>query len=94
MATLYRRGAMSRADLSRVSGLTAPTVSALVADLEADGLVADVEPRHEGGRRRGKPSMPRSPVRRPPSLCGGRCRNSADHRNRQRPPLSGGRAGC
>ncbi|MFC9331821.1 ROK family protein [Kitasatospora sp. NPDC057015] len=57
LATLYREGAMSRADLSRVSSLTAPTVSALVADLEADGLVADVEPRLEGGRRRGKPSM-------------------------------------
>ncbi|WP_199882009.1 ROK family transcriptional regulator [Streptomyces sp. CB03911] len=57
LATLYREGAMSRADLSRVSSLTAPTVSALVADLESDGLVADVEPRQEGGRRRGKPSM-------------------------------------
>ncbi len=58
LATLYREGAMSRADLSRVSGLTAPTVSALVAGLEADGLVADVvEPLQEGGRRRGKPSM-------------------------------------
>ncbi|MCX5216034.1 ROK family transcriptional regulator [Kitasatospora sp. NBC_00240] len=57
LATLYRDGAMSRADLSRVSSLTAPTVSALVADLEADGLVADVVPRQEGGRRRGKPSM-------------------------------------
>ncbi|MDQ0312487.1 putative NBD/HSP70 family sugar kinase [Kitasatospora herbaricolor] len=57
LATLYREGAMSRADLSRVSSLTAPTVSALVADLESDGLVADIEPRQEGGRRRGKPSM-------------------------------------
>ncbi|MFC9331219.1 ROK family protein [Kitasatospora sp. NPDC057015] len=57
LATLYREGAMSRADLSRVSSLTAPTVSALVADLEADGLVADVVPRLEGARRQGKPSM-------------------------------------
>lgn len=57
LATLFHEGAMSRADLSRESELTAPTVSALVADLEADGLVAVVEPRQEGGRRRGKPSM-------------------------------------
>lgn len=57
LATLYHGSAMSRAELSRVSGLTAPTVSALVADLEADGLVADVEPPRESGRRRGKPSM-------------------------------------
>ncbi|BFV56320.1 ROK family transcriptional regulator [Kitasatospora sp. CMC57] len=56
LATLYHEGAMSRADLARKSGLTAPTVSALVADLEADGLVADVGRRPEGDRRRGKPS--------------------------------------
>ncbi|MFG2820959.1 ROK family protein [Kitasatospora sp. NPDC048365] len=58
LAALYHQGAMSRAELSRATALTAPTVSALVADLEADGLVADVEPPAEPGtRRRGKPSM-------------------------------------
>ncbi|WP_329499885.1 ROK family transcriptional regulator [Kitasatospora herbaricolor] len=57
LATLFHQGAMSRAGLARVTGLTAPTVSALVADLEADGLVADTDSPVEGGRRRGKPSM-------------------------------------
>ncbi|MER8047343.1 ROK family transcriptional regulator [Streptomyces sp. NPDC094032] len=56
LATLYHRGAMSRADLTRVCGLTAPTISALVADLEAEGLVADSGPLVGAGLRRGKPS--------------------------------------
>lgn len=56
LATLYRQGAMSRADLTRESGLTAPTISALVADLEADGLVAYAERPVDSGPRRGKPS--------------------------------------
>lgn len=58
LATLFHQGPMSRADLARGSGLTAPTISALVSDLEADGLVADTEDVHgSGARRRGKPSM-------------------------------------
>lgn len=54
LATLYRHGTMSRSDLTRASGLTAPTVSAVVADLETDGLIADIGPRE--GVRRGKPA--------------------------------------
>lgn len=54
LATLYRDGAMSRADLARASGLTMPTVSALVADLIDDGLLVDIGPRADV--RRGKPA--------------------------------------
>ncbi|MFD4370687.1 ROK family transcriptional regulator [Streptomyces sp. NPDC058486] len=55
LSVLYHEGAKSRADLARSTGLTAPTISALVADLEADGLVADTGPAPDTGRR-GKPS--------------------------------------
>ena len=54
LATLYHQGAMSRSDIARASGLTAPTISALVTDLEGDGLVADIGPRM--GSRVGKPA--------------------------------------
>jgi predicted NBD/HSP70 family sugar kinase/biotin operon repressor len=54
LATLYHRGAMSRSEIARTLGLTAPTVSALVADLESDGLVVDTGPRK--GNRLGKPA--------------------------------------
>src|SRR4051794_26036136 len=45
LATLYDEGAMSRSDLARASGLTAPTISALVSELEEEGLVVDIGPR-------------------------------------------------
>ncbi|MFE6667408.1 ROK family transcriptional regulator [Streptomyces sp. NPDC057697] len=54
LATLYHRGAMSRSEIARTLGLTAPTVSTLVADLESDGLVVDTGPRK--GNRLGKPA--------------------------------------
>ncbi|MES9553762.1 MULTISPECIES: ROK family protein [unclassified Streptomyces] len=54
LATLYHRGAMSRSEIARTLGLTAPTVSALVADLESDGLVVDTGPRKDN--RLGKPA--------------------------------------
>lgn len=54
LATLYQDGAMTRAELGRVTGLTAPTVSALVAELDQEGLLADIGPRE--GVRRGKPA--------------------------------------
>ncbi|NNG37281.1 ROK family protein [Nakamurella aerolata] len=38
---LYREGPLSRSELVRRSGLTAPTISALVADLQQSGLVRD-----------------------------------------------------
>ncbi|MEW2518902.1 ROK family transcriptional regulator [Actinacidiphila alni] len=54
LATLYQQGAMTRSDLVRNSGLTAPTVSALVTDLMTGGLVDDIGPRE--GTRLGKPA--------------------------------------
>ncbi|MGW9118124.1 ROK family protein [Streptomyces sp. NPDC055663] len=54
LATLYHQGAMSRSEIARTLGLTAPTVSALIAELEGDGLVVDTGPR-KGGRL-GKPA--------------------------------------
>ncbi|WP_405774199.1 ROK family protein [Streptomyces sp. NBC_00859] len=55
LATLYHEGPRSRSEIARASGLTAPTISALVADLEEDGLVADIGPR-QGAARLGKPA--------------------------------------
>lgn len=55
LATLYHEGPKSRSEIARESGLSAPTISALVADLEEDGLVADIGPR-QGGARLGKPA--------------------------------------
>src|ERR1700742_90884 len=52
--TLFHDGTMSRADLSRVSGLTRVTVSDLVSELVAEGIVEDRGPRD--GVRVGKPA--------------------------------------
>ncbi|MET7280470.1 ROK family transcriptional regulator [Kribbella sp. NPDC005582] len=54
LATLYHQGPMTRSELTRASGLTAPTISALVGDLETDGLVTETGPRE--GPRLGKPA--------------------------------------
>lgn len=54
LQTLYRQGAMSRADLARSSGLTRPTVSALISELSDDGVVSDLG--RSGELRSGKPS--------------------------------------
>src|SRR6478752_3558206 len=42
LQTLHTNGPQSRADLARHSGLTATTVSAVTAELIADGLIAEV----------------------------------------------------
>jgi len=42
LQSLFRDGAQSRADLVRVTGLTAPTVSDLVAELTAERLLEEV----------------------------------------------------
>lgn len=55
LQTLLAEGAMSRADLARRSGLTRPTVSGLVAELEAEELVAELGPRDDA--RIGKPAI-------------------------------------
>jgi predicted NBD/HSP70 family sugar kinase len=54
LQTLYRDGRRSRADIARETGLTRVTVSALVADLIADGLLVELGQREE--TRPGKPA--------------------------------------
>lgn len=55
LQTLFHQGAMSRADLSRETGLTRVTISDLVADLIADGFVAEMGVREASGP--GKPAI-------------------------------------
>lgn len=55
LRTLYREGAMSRADLSRATGLTRVSISDLVASLIDDSLV--VEKGISSESRPGKPSI-------------------------------------
>ena len=55
LQTLFHSGAMSRADLSRETGLTRVTISDLVAELIADGFVAEKGVREASGP--GKPAM-------------------------------------
>ena len=54
LQTLYRSGTQSRADIARVTGLTRVTVSALVTELMADGLVVELGQREDV--RPGKPA--------------------------------------
>jgi predicted NBD/HSP70 family sugar kinase len=55
LQTLFHQGAMSRADLSRETGLTRVTISDLVAELIADGFVAEMGVREAAGP--GKPAI-------------------------------------
>ena len=52
---LFHDGEMSRADLARISGLTAVTISDLVGDLHSEGLLLDLGPRVDA--RVGKPAL-------------------------------------
>jgi len=54
LQTLFHQGAMSRADLSRETGLTRVTISDLVAELISDGFVAEKGVREASGP--GKPA--------------------------------------
>jgi predicted NBD/HSP70 family sugar kinase len=54
LQTLFHTGSMSRADLARESGLTRVTVSDLVNELSAEGIVEDLGTRD--GARVGKPA--------------------------------------
>jgi len=54
LQTLYRAGQQSRADIARETGLTRVTVSDLVAELIAEGLVMETGQRDEA--RPGKPA--------------------------------------
>lgn len=55
LQTLYHAGAMSRADLSRETGLTRVTISDLVAEFIADGIVIEMGVRETAGP--GKPPI-------------------------------------
>lgn len=54
LQTLYRAGQLSRADIARETGLTRVTVSDLVAELMAEGLVVETGQREDA--RPGKPA--------------------------------------
>jgi predicted NBD/HSP70 family sugar kinase len=56
---LAEAGAVSRADLARRTALAPSTVSAVVGDLQADGLVVEPDP---GPRPAARPAMGRPPV--------------------------------
>lgn len=55
LQTLFRQGAMSRADLARETGLTRVTISDLVAELIGDGFIAERGMRESHGP--GKPAI-------------------------------------
>ncbi|CAN5507563.1 ROK family transcriptional regulator [soil metagenome] len=55
LQTLYRAGQQSRADIARETGLTRVTVSDLVAELMAEGLVIETGQREDA--RPGKPGI-------------------------------------
>ncbi|MFT4283531.1 MAG: ROK family transcriptional regulator [Protaetiibacter sp.] len=55
LQNLYSGGLQSRADLARETGLTRVTISDLVSELIADGLVVETGQREEG--RPGKPAI-------------------------------------
>lgn len=55
LQTLFHRGQMSRADLSRETGLTRVTISDLVAECIADGIVHEIGVREAAGP--GKPPI-------------------------------------
>jgi N-acetylglucosamine repressor len=52
LKTIYLNGPTSRADVSRITGLTPPTISDVVANLLADGLVEEVGYAPSSGGRR------------------------------------------
>lgn len=53
--TLYATGPLSRADVARITGLTKVTVSGLVAELVAEGLVRELG--QQESQRPGKPAI-------------------------------------
>lgn len=55
LQTLYHRGAMSRADLARETSLTRVTISDLVAESIADGIIHEIGVRERSGP--GKPPI-------------------------------------
>ena len=55
LQSLYRSGRVSRADLARTTGLTRVTISDLVGELIAEGLVVELGQRDDA--RPGKPAV-------------------------------------
>lgn len=55
LQTVYHRGAMSRADLARETGLTRVTISDLIAESIADGIIHEIGVRQPAGP--GKPPI-------------------------------------
>lgn len=56
LAALRGAGPLSLSDLAARTGLSRPTVGQVVDQLHAGGLVADVEPGHDGAVRSGRPA--------------------------------------
>ncbi len=54
LKTIYQQGSLSRADIARSTHLTRPTVSSIVAELMADGLVDEIG---HGQSQGGKPPI-------------------------------------
>jgi predicted NBD/HSP70 family sugar kinase len=54
LQSLFRQGAVSRADLARSTGLTRTSISALVSDLASEGLISELGLRDDS--RVGKPA--------------------------------------
>lgn len=52
LKTIYERGHVSRADIARITRLTRPTVSSIVADLMTEALVAEVGQGPSAGGKR------------------------------------------
>jgi len=67
LKTIYERGEISRAEIARVTHLTRPTVSSIVAELMAEALVAEVGQTSSGG---GKPATLLSVVNNSRQLIG------------------------
>ena len=92
---LRQRGAISRSDIARQTGLSRSTVSSLVADLQAEGLVVEREVDDDAARPRGRPPArahrarpvrrrpPRHRLRPPPRAR--RRRRPVVHRHRREP---------
>ena len=65
LQTLYRSGERSRADIARETGLTRVTISDLVAELLAEGLVVELGPAGVGASRQARGTPRHQPHRLP-----------------------------
>ena len=70
LAAIRDRGGVTRADLSRLTGLSRSTVAHAVAALLADGLIAEREPGGGSAGQRGRPAALLTPSRPPGHVVG------------------------